>query len=163
MTEMGRACGLPALRRLRILPAWYMKYLPPRLPLLCDPEDVNEDEIRVCNFPGMRIIQTSWALLPDNTPAYTHYFGSELWDESSNSDVSWNGELGDDSVSKGDGGYAEEEDDDRTSWISESGSDGLPTDSEGSVKGDRDERRDGEALLERFAGSQLEDFLFDDD
>ncbi|KAI1794815.1 hypothetical protein LXA43DRAFT_1179162 [Ganoderma leucocontextum] len=87
MLEMGRMCALPALRGIRILPEHDEAVLPPRLPLLCHPEDVDEGGTRVRMFlPGVYILQTPWALLPTKRTLDPEYddvvFEEDPWADS---------------------------------------------------------------------------------
>ncbi|KAI1794816.1 hypothetical protein LXA43DRAFT_939990 [Ganoderma leucocontextum] len=174
--EMGRASLLPELVGVRVLPAAQVAQLPVDLPRICHPADVCADEARVCIFPCMRVLQTSWALLADGCGV--SFVEEDVLDEDcSDAEGSW---YGSEDEKKDGGGVAEEgeaeaegegdiEDyDDGTSWVSESDAGAaIP----GSVDGDNDADAeemealefDRDTLLERFTASQKVAFSFDDD
>ena len=162
LCEMGRECNLPSLLNLRILSLdpYVLRVLPPRFPLICHPSMLEGDTVRLWTFPGIRVLQTRWALLPDFgwvDGGFRLCFADDPWDDDSNASAFEE---------------ADEDDGECTSWISDSGSDSYsesPNDGDGVEDGDTDSD-DGYpevygrlAILERFAQSQREDFLFDDD
>ncbi|PIL22897.1 hypothetical protein GSI_15593 [Ganoderma sinense ZZ0214-1] len=111
MLELGLMCGMPSLQRIRILPHHDEGVLPAGLPLLCHPGDVDEDETRVRVFPGVYVLQTSWALLVHrhlSTESDGVVFEEDPWaDSASDSALSWCEE--DVAMGEGEEGNEEEE------------------------------------------------------
>ncbi|KAI0366620.1 hypothetical protein BV20DRAFT_1025887 [Pilatotrama ljubarskyi] len=161
MCEMGHACGLPSLRAIRMLPVGMAvpHNTQARLPLYCHPEGVRGDEICVKTFAGHRLLQTSWALLPDYLSRRgLRFFG-----------VPCDGDSDSDDGSSYDCAEVDPEED-ATSWISDSSAPSTDSGADHSVlEDDHDDRErlapqyDRDVVLEMFARSQEEDFLFDDD
>ncbi|OSD07568.1 hypothetical protein PYCCODRAFT_1463796 [Trametes coccinea BRFM310] len=71
MCKMGIACRLPSLRTLRLL-SWGSgdSSALPLILVLCHPTDISGDEVRVVTLPGVRLVQTSWAVLLDRGLGY---------------------------------------------------------------------------------------------
>ncbi|OJT12783.1 hypothetical protein TRAPUB_10618 [Trametes pubescens] len=180
MCDMG---ALPALHTIRMLPPHYPEdtALRMRLPLQCHPADVSEDATRVQTLPwGVRVLQTSWAVLRDlggdegdDVRFYSVPFDAEEDDGGSEYEPSW---VGSEDEKGEEGGAAEDwaakEEDDGTSWVSNS-------DSEASVGEDEDAPEAGlelvaasmqnssaydrKTVLEMFARSQEGDYLLDEE
>ncbi|TBU45021.1 hypothetical protein BD309DRAFT_1079651 [Dichomitus squalens] len=162
MCELGRASELPSLRSVRILPSALAHILPQDVPLICHPTDVSDDEVRMRTFPAARVLQTSWALLTDCGMDWgVAFLDDEMCDDDSDGSNYEPEEQGANENGDGD----DEDEDDGTSWVSDSEAGDLASDDDTALSSEEESgmEYDREAVLQRYAQSQQEDFLFDDD
>ncbi|KAI0826721.1 hypothetical protein BC628DRAFT_1319505 [Trametes gibbosa] len=177
MCEMGRESSLPALRCIRMLSVFkdllavgLSPTAHPHLPLLCNPSAVSGDEVCMRTLPGARVLQTSWAVFLDiggqegdpvkfhddgDTNSESSYVPSDREDKDEGNESDGNEEGGDGRSSQSsESETASEGNSDDTSY-------GTQDDSEGEAAPEQQWSR--EELLDRYAKSQEEDFLFDSD
>ncbi|KAI0366621.1 hypothetical protein BV20DRAFT_971541 [Pilatotrama ljubarskyi] len=130
-------------------------------PLFCHPEDVSGDEICIKTVVGIRLLQTSWGLLPDHIGRRRLRFLGVPCDEDSDSDEGSSYDPAEAALEE-----------DATSWISDSS---ASTDSGADYSADEDgeqeaddvepppQQYDRDAVLEMYALGQEQDFRFNDD